>query len=145
HREIAAIIGHGTPVAGFSVAGTARGSFHVGGGMARAALIVIMALLLGGALLQSDSSWKSEALGDLERWGLDASFPDGSFIGEEGATGYQVAVLIDRMLTAVEERTHCPAPAAGPPDPEFRFADAPQEHWASTAVERVAQLGVREA
>ncbi len=103
-------------------------------------------LLLSIGLTQSGGdAWKRTAVGDLSDAGVDVGFPDGSFLGDQSLTGYQAAVLVDRLLQHVDQTTGCTDAMAGLPDPGFTFDDVPQDHWAYGAVERVAQLGVRDA
>src|SRR5690606_10506854 len=68
-----------------------------------------------------------------------------SFLGDNPVTGYQAAILVDRLLTRMDLATGCTDAAAGAADPGFSFTDVPQGHWAAGAAARVAQLGVSEA
>jgi hypothetical protein len=115
-----------------------------------AVLITLQALALrdrrpAPAESATHEGWQEQALESAERLGIETSFPDGSFISGEGATGYQLAYLIDQMLSAADERTSCPDSELGYPEAEFRFEDTPEDHWARPAVERVGRLGVRDA
>lgn len=92
--------------------------------------------------MQAGGDWRSQAVERLGEEGIDPAFPDGSFLGEGTLTGYQAAVLIDRLITVVDENAGCPDPLAGLPTPEASFGDVPADHWASEAVERVAALDV---
>ncbi|MEX2540754.1 MAG: S-layer homology domain-containing protein [Trueperaceae bacterium] len=91
------------------------------------------------------AGWQERVLESAERLGIEPAFPDGSFISDQGATGYQLAYLIDKMLAAADERSRCVEADFGYPDPTFRFEDMPEDHWARPAVERAARLGVRDA
>jgi len=87
------------------------------------------------------ADWRVGAVQELAEAGLETGFPDGSFLAAEPLTGYQAAVLIDRLLEQVADRTGCAAPgpaAAG-------FVDVPGDHWAAGAVAQVAALGVGDA
>ena len=57
------------------------------------------------------ADWRSGAVQELADAGLETGFPDGSFLAAEPLTGYQAAVLIDRLLDRVADRTGCAAPA----------------------------------
>lgn len=114
--------------------------------MRRCLAVLGVLTILGFALAQSsDEDWKREAVTDLGDAGVSVSFPDGSFLGDNSLTGYQAAVMIDQLLSRVDERTGCTDPMAGLPDPDFSFGDVPQDHWAYASVERLAELGVRDA
>lgn len=114
--------------------------------MKRWLIFVGVLSLFSVALTQSGGdAWKREAVADLGDAGLNVSFPDGSFLGENSLTGYQAAVMIDQLLGRVDERTGCTDPMVGLPDPDFSFADVPQDHWAYAAAQRLAELGVRDA
>lgn len=106
---------------------------------------IVVLTLAGFALVQSGGDWRSQAVESLSAEGIDPAFPDGSFLGEGTLTGYQAALLVDRLLSIVDERTGCPDEVAGLPTPEFRFQDQPEGHWASDAVRTVGALGVAEA
>ncbi|MEX2535250.1 MAG: S-layer homology domain-containing protein [Trueperaceae bacterium] len=94
---------------------------------------------------EEHGTWQEQVLASAQELGIEPSFPDGSFISDQGATGYQVAYLVDKMLSAADERTRCDDPQLGYPDPQYRFEDTPGDHWAQDSVERAAKLGVREA
>ncbi|MEX2541096.1 MAG: S-layer homology domain-containing protein [Trueperaceae bacterium] len=116
--------------------------------MKRLRLLIAAAVVLtlaGAALVQSGGDWRSRAVANLSERGIDPAFPDGSFLGEGTLTGYQAALLVDRLLEVVDDRTGCPEELAGLPAPDFRFVDEPAEHWASSAVRTVGALGVAEA
>src|SRR5690606_8459385 len=103
-------------------------------------------LSLTFGLSQGDSGeWGRTAVRDLTSSGVDVSFPDGSFLGEGTLTGFQAAALVDSMLSQVDAATRCPDLVVRGPDEEFSFSDVPSQHWAASAVERIATLGVREA
>src|SRR5690606_28990326 len=89
--------------------------------------------------------WGRDALGQLGDAGFELGFPDGSFLGEGAVTGYQAAVLIDRLLARADAGSGCTDAMAGLPDTGFAFSDVPPDHWAAGAATRVAALGVREA
>ncbi|MEX2534114.1 MAG: S-layer homology domain-containing protein [Trueperaceae bacterium] len=108
-------------------------------------LAIIVLAVAGMALMQSDGDWRSRAVANLSEQGIDPVFPDGAFLGEGTLTGYQAAVLIDRLMSVVDARTGCDDPMAGLPAPDAGFNDVPADHWASAAVARVAALGVEEA
>src|SRR5690606_22913011 len=110
------------------------------------ALLLPLALLAVGAGQDGGGlGWGREALGRLGEAGVELGFPDGSFLGEDAVTGYQAAVLIDRLLARADARSGCTDAMAGLPDPGFSFDDVPPDHWAAGAAARVAALGVREA
>ena len=81
----------------------------------------------------------------LSEAGVDVTFADGSFLGAGTLTGYQAAVLVDRMLARVDAATGCPDQLVAGPEAGFAFSDVPEGHWAGSAVARVASLGVRDA
>ena len=95
--------------------------------------------------LDEHGTWQEQVLASAEELGIEPAFPDGSFISDRGATGYQIAYLVDKMLTVADERTSCSDPNAGFADPGYQFVDVPQDHWAQDAAQRAAKLGVREA
>lgn len=105
----------------------------------------VLSLFSVGLTQSGGDAWKREAVADLGEAGLNVSFPDGSFLGENSLTGYQAAVMIDQLLGRVDERTGCTDPMVGLPDPDFSFNDVPKDHWAFTAAQRLAELGVRDA
>src|SRR5690606_29644272 len=89
--------------------------------------------------------WGRGALRQLSEVEFDTGFPDGSFLGEGSVTGYQAAVLVDRLLARTDANTGCTDAMAGLQDSGFRFSDVPSDHWAAGATERLAALGVAEA
>src|SRR5690554_1269093 len=101
-----------------------------------------LAVVLGQG---TEDGWGREALGELSDEGVDTAFPDGSFLGEDAVTGYQAAVLVDRLLARTDARSGCTDAMAGLPDTQFTFSDVPPDHWAAGAAARVAGLGVAEA
>lgn len=105
--------------------------------------LVVVAASFG--LTQADVQWGREAVRGLSERGVDVTFPDGSFLGEGTLTGYQAAMLVDRMLSQVDLATGCPDQLVAGPEQGFGFADVPEDHWARRAVERLASLGVAEA
>lgn len=114
--------------------------------MTRAIVTVGLFLVLAVGLTQSGGDeWGREAVGRLTDAGVEIAFPDGSFLGQEAVTGYQAAVLVDRLLARMDSATGCTDAMAGLPDPDFRFEDVPSDHWAAPAAARVAALGVRDA
>lgn len=108
-------------------------------------IALVVLAVVGTAWMQSAGDWRSEVVDELGERGIDPAFPDGAFLGEGSLTGYHAAVLIDRVMDVVDARTGCPDQLAGLPEPDFRFSDVPEEHWADEAVRRVAALGVSEA
>lgn len=106
-------------------------------------LIVLLAAF--GLTQGGDSQWGRQAVQGLSEGGVDVTFPDGSFLGEGTLTGYQAAVLVDRMLSQMDLATGCPDQLVAGPDGEFQFTDVPSDHWASASVARVATLGVAPA
>ena len=123
--------------------------------LAIAAIVVIGALIaLQVATLRDrertprpdeHSTWQEQVLASAEELGIEPTFPDGSSISDQGATGYQMAYLIDKMLTVANERTSCSDPDLGYADPGYSFVDVPADHWAQDAAQRTAKLGIREA
>ncbi len=111
--------------------------------VAMAITAVAFALYAYGQGAQRD--WRSDAVSGLSSAGVDAAFPDGSFLSEETLTGYQAAVLVARMLDSIGARAGCPDPRAAMPAPEASFSDVPGDHWAASAVADVARLGVADA
>lgn len=103
------------------------------------ALLLVLATF---GLTQGDVQWGRDAVRGLGEKGVDVTFPDGSFLGGGSLTGYQAAVLVDRMLSRVDAATGCPDQLVAGPDQGFGFADVPADHWARSSVERVASLGV---
>src|SRR5690606_23839560 len=114
-------------------------------GRLAAALGSLALLAVGAGQDGGGPGWGREALGRLGEAGVELGFPDGSFLGEDAVTGYQAAVLIDRLLARADAGTGCTDAMAGLPDPGFSFDDVPPDHWAAGAAARVAALGVREA
>jgi hypothetical protein len=117
-----------------------------------AGLLTVQGLTIRGRIAgqraepaEPEITWQEQVLASAEEMGIEPSFPDGSFISDQGATGYQVAYLVDQMLVAAHERTRCGDPEYGYRDPEFRFIDTPTNHWARDAAVRAAKLGVRQA
>ena len=105
--------------------------------------VMISLVIAGVAIMQtSGDSWKSEAVNTLSQAGINISFPDGAFLGEDTLTGYQAAILINDMLTKVDSLTGCPEPASNVP---FIFNDVPPDHWARFSLERISALGVQAA
>src|SRR5690606_39554904 len=105
---------------------------------------VLLALAIG--LTQSgNQEWGRSAVRNLTEAGVEVSFPDGSFLGDGTLTGYQAAILVDRLLSQIDVSTGCPDLVTGLPDGEFDFGDVPEGHWAAGAARRVAALGVRQA
>ncbi|MFO7545573.1 MAG: S-layer homology domain-containing protein [Trueperaceae bacterium] len=114
--------------------------------MTRAIVTVGAFLVLAVGLTQSGADgWGREAVGRLTDADVEIAFPDGSFLGQEAVTGYQAAVLVDRLLARLDAATGCTDAMTGLPDPDFRFEDVPADHWAAPAAARVAALGVRDA
>lgn len=102
----------------------------------------IVVLLAAFGLTQGgDDQWGRAAVQGLSEGGVDVTFPDGSFLGEGTLTGYQAAILVDRMLSQVDAATGCPDQLVAGTD-DFAFTDVPEGHWAADAVARVATLGV---
>src|SRR5690554_6825735 len=110
-----------------------------------AALAALALLAIGSSQDGGGPDWGREALGQLGEAGFDLGFPDGSFLGEGAVTGYQAAVLVDRLLARADAATGCTDAMAGLPDTGFAFSDVPDDHWAAGAAARVAALGVQEA
>lgn len=110
-------------------------------------LFAVAALLLMavGITQVVGGEWGRGAVASLNEAGVDTGFPDGSFLGDNPVTGYQAAILVDRLLTRMDMATGCTDAAAGALDTGFSFSDVPQGHWAAGAAARVAQLGVSEA
>lgn len=110
------------------------------------AVLLMAALATAIALSQvSEGDWGRAAVRDLTARGVDTAFPDGSFLGEGSLTGYQAALLVDRMLEWSDRATGCPDLLLPQSESDFAFVDVPDEHWAAAAVARVARLGVAEA
>jgi hypothetical protein len=95
-----------------------------------------------GLVQTAGDAWKSEAVNRLSQAGVNISFPDGAFLGEDTLTGYQAAVLFADLLNKVDAATGCPDTAA---PPAFAFVDVPPDHWARPSLERVSALNVSEA
>lgn len=111
--------------------------------MKRLLAMLAAALTLAVGLSQSgNQEWGRAAVRGLTEGGLDVAFPDGSFLGEGALTGYQAALLVDRMLEWADRATGCPDTLLADNASEFAFTDVPSDHWAAAAVERVAKLGV---
>src|SRR5690606_31242100 len=110
-------------------------------------VIALAALLLVavGITQVAGGDWGRTAVASLNDSGVDTGFPDGSFLGDNAVTGYQAAILVDRLLTRIDLATGCTDASAGAVDPSFSFSDVPQDHWAAGAAARVAALGVSEA
>ncbi len=109
----------------------------------RHVLALALVLSAGVGLLQTaGDAWKSEAVNKLSQAGVNISFPDGAFLGEDTLTGYQAAVLFADMLTKVDTATGCPDAA---PAVAFSFVDVPPDHWARPSLERVSALDVSQA
>src|SRR5690606_23445663 len=105
----------------------------------------LLVLLATFGLTQGDVQWGRDAVRRLGERGVDVTFPDGSFLGEGTLTGYQAAALVDRMLSAVDAATGCPDQFVAGPEQGASFADVPEDHWARSAVDRLATIGVAEA
>ena len=96
-------------------------------------------------LAQGESGdWRLAAVDHLADAGVETGFPDGSFLSRDPLTGYQAAVLVSRLLEAIDARTGCLDPDAGM-TAGAAFADVPDGHWAADAAGRVAALGVEQA
>jgi len=96
-------------------------------------------------LAQGDSgAWRLAAVDGLAEAGVDTGFPDGSFLSGDPLTGYQAALLVSRLLDAIDNRTGCLDPDAGLVS-DAAFADVPDGHWAADATGLVAALGVEDA
>lgn len=112
-------------------------------------LIALQLVALGDrqrpAQAEEYATWQEQVLASAEQLGIEPTFPDGSFISDKGATGYQLAYLIDKMLTVTDERISCSDPELGYADPGYRFEDVPEDHWAQASAQQAAKLGVREA
>ncbi|MDF1523065.1 MAG: S-layer homology domain-containing protein [Trueperaceae bacterium] len=102
--------------------------------------IVLPVLVAQGQDAAKD--WRVGAVQDLAEAGVETGFADGSFLTEDPLTGYQAAVLIDRLLEQVSVRTGCPPVAVGSGE---GFSDVPADHWAAGAVAELGSLGVGEA
>ena len=113
------------------------------------ALVVVLVSGVGvvvhGQMSEPATDWRSRAVTSLRSADIDASFPDGSFLAGDTLTGYQAAVLVARLLDVTRDRSGCPDPAAEVLAPDARFDDVPDDHWAASAVQRVAGLGVEAA
>ena len=110
------------------------------------ALVVVLVSGVGvvvhGQMSEPAGDWRGRAVTSLTSADIDVSFPDGSFLTGDTLTGYQAAVLVARLLDVTRDRTGCPDPAAEVLAPDARFDDVPEDHWAASAVQRVAGLGV---
>ncbi len=115
---------------------------RVTGRLVPTALLVVLATF---GLTQGDVQWGRDAVRGLSEGGVDVTFPDGSFLGEGALTGYQAAVLVDRLLSRVDAATGCPDQLVAGPVEGFAFVDVPEDHWARDSVERLATLGVAPA
>src|SRR5690606_7470462 len=113
----------------------------------RKVLIAVVALLLlaVGLTQAADGTWGRDAVSSLSEAGVDTAFPDGSFLGEGAVTGYQAALLVDRLLSRIDAATGCTDAMAGASGSGFAFTDVPPDHWAAGAAQRIAALGVEEA
>jgi hypothetical protein len=108
----------------------------------RQVLLLSLVFATGFGLVQTaGDAWKSEAVNKLSQSGVNISFPDGAFLGEDSLTGYQAAVLFSDLLGKVDAATGCPTSASG----SFSFVDVPPDHWARPSLERVASLDVTAA
>jgi hypothetical protein len=109
----------------------------------RHVLTLALVLIAGIGFVQTaGDAWKSEAVNKLSQAGVNISFPDGAFLGEDTLTGYQAAVLFGDLLNKVDVATGCPDAA---PTATFAFADVPPDHWARPSLERISALNVSEA
>lgn len=118
----------------------------VGGDVKRIRIVLFATLVLTTAFAQAQGDdWGRAALRQLGEAQVDTAFPDGSFLSEESVTGYQAALLVDRLLARVDIATGCTDAMTGLTDSGFAFSDVPADHWASGAAARVAALGVRDA
>src|SRR5690606_9840782 len=114
--------------------------------MTRKLLTLLVLLILAVGVSQvGGEDWGRGALQSLTESNVDTSFPDGSFLGEGAVTGYQAALLVDRLLARTDANTGCTDAMAGLTDTGFRFSDVPSDHWVADAVTRLAALGVEEA
>ena len=96
-------------------------------------------------LAQGESgAWRLAAVDGLTGAGVDTGFPDGSFLSGDPLTGYQAALLVSRLLDAIDDRTGCLDADAGL-TAGAAFADVPDGHWAADAAGLVAALGVDQA
>ncbi|HEX7001284.1 MAG TPA: S-layer homology domain-containing protein [Trueperaceae bacterium] len=105
---------------------------------------VIVLLAAFGLTQGGDDQWGRAAVQGLNQGGVDVTFPDGSFLGEGTLTGYQAAVLVDRLLSQVDAATGCPDQLVAGFD-TFTFGDVPAGHWAAGSVSRLATLGISDA
>jgi Collagen triple helix repeat (20 copies)/S-layer homology domain len=106
-------------------------------------LMLSLALIAGFGLMQTaGDAWKGEAVNTLSQSGVNISFPDGAFLGEDTLTGYQAAVLFADLLGKVDAATGCPDAAA---TAAFAFVDVPPDHWARPSLERISALDVAQA
>jgi hypothetical protein len=109
----------------------------------RHVLVLGVIFTAGFALLQTaGDAWKSEAVNKLSQAGVNISFPDGAFLGEDTLTGYQAAVLFADLLNKVNAATGCPDTAT---PPAFAFVDVPPDHWARPSLERISALNISQA
>jgi hypothetical protein len=109
----------------------------------RHVVFVVLLLVAGVALVQTATdAWKSEAVNRLSQSGVNISFPDGAFLGEDSLTGYQAAVLFADLLNKIDTATGCPDPAAAA---TFSFADVPADHWAKPSLDRISGLDIAQA
>ena len=108
-------------------------------------LVSGVGVVVHGQMSEPANDWRSRAVTSLRSADIDASFPDGSFLAGDTLTGYQAAVLVARLLDVTRDRSGCPDPAAEVLAPDARFDDVPDDHWAASAVQRVAGLGVEAA
>ena len=109
----------------------------------RHVLVLALVLIAGFGFLQTaGDAWKSEAVNQLSQAGVNISFPDGAFLGEDTLTGYQAAVLFADLLNKVNAATGCPDTTAAP---AFAFVDVPPDHWARPSLERISALEVSQA
>jgi hypothetical protein len=100
-------------------------------------------LIAGFGLVQTaGDAWKGEAVNKLSQAGVNISFPDGAFLGEDSLTGYQAAVLFADILTKIDAATGCPDTVA---TPAFAFVDVPPDHWARPSLERISALDIGQA
>ncbi|HZW27167.1 MAG TPA: hypothetical protein VFF08_01845, partial [Trueperaceae bacterium] len=75
--------------------------------------LVALVLVAVAASQGGGGDWGRSALGRLTDAGLEVGFPDGSFLGEGAVTGYQAAVLVDRLLGRVDAGSGCTDAMAG--------------------------------
>ncbi len=92
-----------------------------------AAVAVAALLAVGSGQDGGGPDWGRQALGRLGEAGFELGFPDGSFLGEGAVTGYQAAVLIDRLLARADAGSGCTDAMAGLPDTGFAFSDVPPD------------------